>query len=529
MNNLASLWAVVRNSWRKLTSMRTALILLFLLALAAIPGAVFPQRELNENKTLDYIAAEGKWGEFLDKLQFFDVFSSTWFTAIYVLLFISLIGCILPRTVEHYRAMRAEPVKLPRNLSRLPLFETRLLATDPEETAKQITNKLRGWRKITRTAADGTIEISAERGYTRETGNLLFHLALVALLVSIAVGKFLHYEGTRILLADGGSGLCNGSATATFDSFRAGRLVDGSAMAKFCLRVESFSATYHRSGQPNMYTARLRYQKADQITDASWKDSQTTNIEVNHPLRIEGDRIYLLGHGFAPTFTVTFPNGEKRTRTAAFRPDVLQTMLSSGALRIDPPGGLYPNADERRKNQIAIEGVFAPSARVTHGTLLTSDWPEALKPAVAIDIYRGDTGLDAGRPQNDFKLDQEMVNQGRLLKKERVNLFVGQQKVLDNGTIVRFDGYKEWVSVQVSHDPAQMWVLVSAIFMVLGLLTSLVIKRRRLWFRLVPQELATGNRETKIEIAGLARTDPAGWGTQFPQIVETIVGKKATG
>ena len=31
--------ALVRNSWRQLTSMRTALVLLFLLAVAAIPGA----------------------------------------------------------------------------------------------------------------------------------------------------------------------------------------------------------------------------------------------------------------------------------------------------------------------------------------------------------------------------------------------------------------------------------------------------------------------------------------------------------
>jgi cytochrome c biogenesis protein len=34
--------ALARNTWRGLTSMRTALILLFLLAVAALPGAVLP-------------------------------------------------------------------------------------------------------------------------------------------------------------------------------------------------------------------------------------------------------------------------------------------------------------------------------------------------------------------------------------------------------------------------------------------------------------------------------------------------------
>ena len=33
--------------WRRLTSMRTALILLFLLAVAAVPGSLLPQRNLN--------------------------------------------------------------------------------------------------------------------------------------------------------------------------------------------------------------------------------------------------------------------------------------------------------------------------------------------------------------------------------------------------------------------------------------------------------------------------------------------------
>ena len=53
---------------------------------------------------------------------------------------------------------------------------------------------------------------------------------------------------------------------------------------------------------------------------------------------------------------MTFPNGETRTETLQWRPDDATTFLSSGALRFDPPGGMYPDADERRKNQIAHRG-----------------------------------------------------------------------------------------------------------------------------------------------------------------------------
>jgi len=47
---MSRLFAIARNTWRTLTSMGTALVLLFLLALAAIPGALLPQRSLNEGK-----------------------------------------------------------------------------------------------------------------------------------------------------------------------------------------------------------------------------------------------------------------------------------------------------------------------------------------------------------------------------------------------------------------------------------------------------------------------------------------------
>lgn len=94
------LWPA-RNLWRSLTSMRTALALLFLLAVAAIPGAMLPQRNLNAQKTAQYIADNGTVGEVLDTLQMFEVFSSVWFTAIYALLFISLVGCLTPRIGEH--------------------------------------------------------------------------------------------------------------------------------------------------------------------------------------------------------------------------------------------------------------------------------------------------------------------------------------------------------------------------------------------------------------------------------------------
>ena len=49
-----SLTAPVRRAWRQLVSMRTALLLLFLLALASVPGSFLPQRGLNPVAVREY-------------------------------------------------------------------------------------------------------------------------------------------------------------------------------------------------------------------------------------------------------------------------------------------------------------------------------------------------------------------------------------------------------------------------------------------------------------------------------------------
>src|SRR5246127_5234443 len=457
--DLKQLLAWTRNTWRALTSMGTALVLLCLLALGAIPGALLPQRNLNAGKVGEYLAAHPVIGPWLNQLQAFDVFSSFWFTAIYVLLFVSLVGCLTPRMVEHARSLRATPVAAPRHLARLPKPASAQVVAGPEEVnslANTITERLRGWRTAIRhddETAPETTEVSAEKGYLREFGNIVFHFSLLGLLVAVAVGKLFGYEGNVIVIADGGPGFCSASPAA-FDSFRAGNTVDGTSLHPICIRVNDFQAHYLQSGQATSFAADIDYQAGHDLAANSWRPYR---LEVNHPLRVGGDRVYLQGHGYAPTFTVTFPDGQTRTSTVQWRPEDPRTLLSSGVVRIDPPGGSYPDPSERRNNQIAIQGLFAPTEQL-HGTLLTSSFPALNGPAVAVDIYRGDTGLDSGRPQSLFTVDSRLIRQGRLTKVARVNLRAGEDVRLPDGTVVRFDGATPFVNLQVSYDPGQTWV-----------------------------------------------------------------------
>ncbi|MCV7384992.1 cytochrome c biogenesis protein ResB [Mycolicibacter longobardus] len=513
---LATLMARVRNTWRALTSMGTALVLLVLLALAAIPGALLPQRSLNAAKVEEYLALHPVLGPWLDRLEAFEVFSSFWFTAIYVLLCVSLIGCLTPRTLEHLRNLRAVPVAAPRNLARLPKHAETQLAGDAQTLGAEMAARLPGWRRITR-SVESTVEVSAEKGYLREFGNLIFHFALLGLLASVAAGRMFGYEGNVMVIADGGPGFCSASPAA-FDSFRAGATVDGTKLHPLCLRVNDFTANYLASGLATSFAAHIDYQAGDDLRTDHWRPYL---LEVNHPLRVGGVRAYLQGHGYAPTFTVIFPDGQTRTQTVQFRPDNPLTLLSSGAVRFDPPAGVYPDAGERRKHQIGIQGLFAPTEQLDD-RLLSSAFPAMNDPAVAIDVYRGDTGLDTGRPQGLFTLDSRLIGQGRLTKVARSNLKAGEQIRLDDGTRVRFDGAVPFVNIQLSHDPAQLWVLVFAMTMMAGLVVSLVVRRRRIWIRITPGESSTVN----VELGGLARTDNSGWGDEFERLSTKLFGKE---
>src|SRR5699024_4107856 len=139
---------------------------------------------------------------------------------------------------------------------------------------------------------------------------------------------------------------------------------------------------------------------------------------------------------------------------------------------------------------------------------------------MTVDIYRDDAGLDPGTSQSIFDLDTSLVHSGQLQRIDRVNLTMEESVTLDDGTTVTFNGANEYANFQISYDPTQKWVLVSALTMLISLVFSLVIKRRRIWIRLRPIEGGTG---TAIEMGGLARTDRAGWSEEFDELYRALL------
>lgn len=525
MQTFLPLLRLLRQGWRRLISMRTALILLFLLALAAVPGSLLPQRPLNPAKVQLYLQTHGAWGRFLDGIGAFDVFGSFWFASVYLLLFASLVGCLIPRIRVYARALRAKPLKAPRHLSRLAESDNLSTGLTPEQAAERVRRRLRPrWRTVIRpeTAPDGSpaaVTLSAEKGYSREAGNLMFHVALLVALVLIAMGKLFSYQGSVVTTE--GTGFCND--LVSYDSFHSGRRVNQGDLAKFCIdQLNSFTATYRDDGSPSQFKADVTYSEG---SGAPKHDV----ITVNHPLRLLGDRVYLINHGFAPTVTITRPGKAPVTKTDAFLPQD-GFLTSEGAIL------LTGTKADGSADDIGLQGLFAPTPEDKGNGVIASVSPQVKNPVLAVFAYTGDSQLGNGQPQSVYTL-----NTTKMTKVGAKNLSIGQSMRLPDGTVVRFDGYKQWASLQVSHDPTQTYLLIAAILMVTGLLGSLAVRRRRIWLRFtaVPaSELqaragagdgmamagaaAPAATRTLVQVGGLARSDTGNFTAEFEALVAEL-------
>jgi cytochrome c biogenesis protein len=488
--------------WRQLTSMRVALVLLFLLAVASVPGSVFPQRRTNPIAVSAYFDDHPDLAPWLDRLSMFGVFGSPWFGAIYVLLFVSLVGCVVPRSFAHARALRNRPPAVPRHLTRMRDHRS-VTSPDPREAvldAASAAMRKRHYR-MDRTATT----ISAERGYLRETGNLLFHLSLLLLIVGAGVGGLFGTRGTVVVLE--GEGFTN---TATqYDDLSPGRLLDESDLPPFSLELLDFSATYategERRGAADSFDAEVRYQAGP------GQPSHERDIRVNHPLTIGRTDIHLLGHGYAPRFTVTDGAGEVVfAGPVPFLPQDAN-FLSTGVVKV-------PDA---QPEQLGFSGFFLPTA-VVDDQGPRSLFPAALNPAVVLNVWKGDVGMDSGRPQSVYQLDTSSMEQVRDADGQIVAelLVAGQTLDLPDGLgSITYDGYVEWANLQVSSNPGLPILLGGAVLALVGVTLSLFIRRRRIWVRVGTTEAG----DTVVELAGLDRAHGGDLDAELDELA-TITG-----
>ncbi|MET9518446.1 cytochrome c biogenesis protein ResB [Streptomyces sp. NPDC002994] len=506
----------VRWFWRQLTSMRVALILLFLLSLGAIPGSLVPQTGVDETKVEEFRAAHETLAPIYDDLGLFDVYSSVWFSAIYILLFVSLIGCIVPRTWQFVGQLRSRPPGAPGRLTRLPAYTTWRTETEPEQVRAAALAMLKQRRFRSHTAGDA---VAAEKGYLREAGNLMFHIALIVMLVSFATGQLFKSEGGKLVVEGGGFA----NTLTQYDDFKSGSLFDRDHdLAPFSFKLDKFVGTYERSGPqrgtPRTYEAHVTYAKG-----ADGAEKKAT-IEVNRPLEVDGSKVYLIGHGYAPVVTVRDGRGKEVFRDAVPLLPMDSNVTSSGAIKVMDG---YRDKDGK-KDQLGFQAFFVPTfAGAGKGTML-SQYPGLDFPVLALNAYHGSLGVNAGLPQNVYQLDKRKMKEfkddkGALLKQR---LLPGETMKLPNGagSITFEKDVKEWATFQISQQPGNVPALAGAIAAIAGLAGSLFIQRRRVWVRAV----RGADGVTVVEMAGLGRSESSKLPEELADLAATLNSQAPT-
>ena len=483
--------------WRQLTSMRTALFLLLILAVAAVPGSIFPQRSIDAARTNSYLQEHATIGPWLDRLGMFDVFSSPWFAAIYLLLIVSLIGCIVPRIRAHARSLRSPVPRVPARLERLRASTEREVPADPADLLRAAREVLGAKRYRLRQddVPDGApLELAAEGGRLRETGNLLFHTSLVIVIIAVAFGHLLGFRGDVIVPV--GQSFSN---TATrYDTQQYGPWMGPDSLEPWTMSMDHLDVQFeHEVPKDSPQWGQPRHFVADVTTTAPSGPPVKRTLGVNEPVAIGGADVYLLGNGYAPDVTVRDAGGR---------------IVYSGATPFLPQDNMYRSVGAVKVSglpkgrQLGFFGFFLPTAAFSPSKGPYSQYPDLVRPALVLGAYEGDLFGGSG-PQSVYTLDTSRMTQLKDAKGQplRILLTPGQTYRLPDGRgTISFGEAPRWAGLSVRSDPGKTPVLIASLLALTGLIMSMVLRRRRIFLRVAP--VAAGASSDGMDPAGVPRS-----------------------
>lgn len=501
--------------WRQLTSMRTALFLLLLLAAAAVPGSIIPQTSIDAGRVEKYKTDHPSLSPWLDRLGFFHVFTSPWFVGIYLLLTISLLGCVIPRIRIHLRAVRAPVPRTPKNLSRLPAYVEETVDVPADVMLERARGVLR--KKRYRIREDEVVHgrprsIAAEAGRMRETGNLLFHTCLIVVVLSVAGG---HLWGWRAdVIVPVGKGFTN--SDGYYDTVNAGPLVDTSKFTPWSLQLNKLDVTFEDNvpptspqyGQPRNFTA---------YTSVTNKNGTPKGevISVNHSLSIGGSSTYLLGNGYAPKVTVRGPKGNVlySQETPFLSQD--NNYKSTGAIKVAAAG----------PQQLGFFGFFLPTAAFSNTAGPISTFPGLKNPELVLGMYKGNL-FPGGAPQSVYTLTTSAMKQVNAANGQplRIALKLGQtMKLPGSAGTITFDSVPRWAGLSTRYDPGKMPALYGALLALLGLIMSMTLRRRRVFVKVSADP--DDPTRSLVSIGGLAKGEDPRLQVAIDALAQAMVGE----
>jgi cytochrome c biogenesis protein len=478
--------------------MRTALILLLVLAAGSVIGSLMPQIPNSPERVGRYLDDHGFWGPLVFRAGFFDVYGSWWFVLITTLLFVSLAACLFPRTRALLRAMRQRPVQA-RELDGFRHHAEVRVGTGPDEAAVAAARYLR--RKRFRVSREG-LAVAAEKGSLREIGSLLFHWAFFLLLVGVIVGKGTGFTG-RAVVTEGETFV---DALRNYSGqLRTGRYFGG-GFTGVEMTLLDFEDRYRRNGQPRDFVSRVRFvEPAESI-------ERTEVIRVNHPASVEGLRVFQEGFGWAPVVMVSLDGEPLWSSPIEMSRDVPPEGVPATAMpwrgsvkltSLDPDVMITLELWSDIRAFVRLRETGEPTPMLV-----------AFGPFIRYGIHVGPIA-DPDPAQLDTT-GLRRVDAGVL---QAAGTKRSSPPDIEGELELSFPELRQYSVLLITRDVGIPVVLAAAILVLVGLIPSLYVSRRKVWIR---AEAAPSG--ALVKIGGFALQHKDAFEEEFERIVRGIAG-----
>lgn len=280
---------------RLLTSVKLTLVLFLLLAAASVLGTLLPQgADIAELRARFGPAL----GPLLDLLRLNDLFHSTWFSCLLLLLCANLVACTLDRLPKTLRLLNKPQTAFDsQKLLKFALSGAIATALPFEQALPEV-------EKAVGETFGPLSPLKAEGAYCgfHETGRwsrLMVHVAHLSVLVILAgalAGAFLGFKGSMNL----GEG----------DTSNTVMLSNGQSALKlpFSVRCNKFTVSFYKTGAPREF-------KSDLELIEGGKKVLSQSILVNHPLSYRGITFYQASYGTIlkqASIELTAPSSDKK-------------------------------------------------------------------------------------------------------------------------------------------------------------------------------------------------------------------------
>jgi len=281
--------------WKFFTSIKLAIFIIIILAIASIIGTIIEQNQPLEKYRQVY--TDGAIRLF-ESLNLFDMYHSWWFLLLLVLFTVNLSCCTIDRLPRAVKVVRNPKTTLDESLEMSLSHVDRWKRKGGLEGLADTYKSAMGgaFAKTLVTENSGTLHLYAEKGIISRFGVYVTHLSIIIIFIGAIIGNVFGFKGF--------ANIVEGESVRTIPTRGGTNHVD----LGFAVRCNKFWVDFYPSGQPKEYASDLSVLE-------NGREVLRKKIVVNDPLQYKGIWFYQSSYGAAgaasATLAVHTPDGGK--------------------------------------------------------------------------------------------------------------------------------------------------------------------------------------------------------------------------